>query len=342
MVVGEFRSEMYEPEFCVALRNAAADCVEFPVRAYFGPTEVLRRVQGKYGVGPGVVAANLAFVVACARARPDVVLAWRTTWLSASAIRASRAVGARRVVLYNNDDPFGPDRDLSIWRRFRRLIPVADGCFAYRSVNLVEYRRAGARNVELLRSWYSPRLHHRIRLTEADIARYGCDVTFIGHYEEDERLDHLERLIASGLNVRIFGDAPWTTNARGRAWERLLPITRLSGLDYARGLSAAKIALVFLSRRNRDQYTRRCFEIPAVGTLMLAPRTPELLSMYREGQEAAFFSTPDDMVAQAQRYVADDALRTRVAAAGHARCVADGHDVDSRARQFLDSVANFN
>jgi hypothetical protein len=40
-------------------------------------------------------------------------------------------------------------------------------------------------------------------------------------------------------------------------------------------------------------------------------------------------------VQQAERYCAGDALRARVAAAGRARVIADGHDLVSRARQVL-------
>jgi spore maturation protein CgeB len=66
-----------------------------------------------------------------------------------------------------------------------------------------------------------------------------------------------------------------------------------------------------------------------------------MLSMYTEDEEAAFFSSGDELVAQAGRYAADDNLRTKVAAAGHKRCLADGHDVESRARQFLAAVSSF-
>jgi spore maturation protein CgeB len=240
------------------------------------------------------------------------------------------------VVLYNNDDPFGPDSQLRMWRRFRRLVPVVDACASYRDINSEDYRRAGARNVFVLRSWFSPSVHRPIDLTDADRARFGADVTFVGHYEDDGRVRSIERLIRAGLHVRVFG-AGW--NLAGSAVRALLgPVDTVLGDDYSRAIRAAKIGLVFLSKRNRDQYTRRCFEIPAIGTLMLAPRTPELLKLYAEGTEAAYFGSDDEMVEQAIRHVRDDELRSRVAAAGRERCVRDGHDVDSRARQFMRDV----
>ena len=103
---------------------------------------------------------------------------------------------------------------------------------------------------------------------------------------------------------------------------------------------AAKVGLVFLSRRNRDQYTRRCFEIPAIGTMMLAPRTDELSSLYREYEEAVFFRDTEELVGLCRRYVQDDALRAVIAAAGHDRCVRGGHDVDSRATAFLEELSS--
>ena len=242
--------------------------------------------------------------------------------------------GGCRLVLYNNDDPFGPDARAVIWRCFRKLIPVADACFCYRRINLDEYQRAGARAVHLLPSYFEPALHRPITLSDDDRQRFDTDVVFVGHCEPDNRLDLMDRLLDSGVRVRIFG-THWEKHARGRRWERLLPIETLAGEDYVRAIAAARIALVFLSTRNRDDYTRRCFEIPAIGTLMLAPRTAELLSLYRQDEEAAFFGTADELVAQARRYLADSDLRRRVASAGHLRCYRDGYDTDSRAKKFL-------
>ena len=325
LVCGDFSFEFYEPDFCWALREAGAEVVELPVSKYFTP---LRAAQTKLVFGPGVALANAALVLACARSRPDAVLLWRTPWAAPLSLWLSRAAGAGKIALYNNDDPFGPDRDRRIWRAFRQLIPHADLCLAYRSLNLDEYRAAGARRVALLRSGFHP-LRHRPLPVAPEV-----DVVFAGHAEDDERLDAVDALARSSLNVRLHGSG-WERLLRGRPGARYLPVRPVLGDGYVRAIASAKVALAFLSRRNRDQYTRRCFEIPAIGTLMLAPRTGELLQLFREDQEAAFFSSPAELVAQALRFCADEPLRARVAAAGHARVVAGGHDLVSRARELL-------
>jgi hypothetical protein len=335
LVVGDFRWSFYEPEFACALARAGAAVRELRAEPLFGPGQVLAHAQRKLVLGPGVWAANAA-VLASLRARPQVVLAWRTPWLWPSTVRTLRRLGGCRVVLYNNDDPFGPDAHLRAWRKFRRLVPVVDACASYRAVNVEDYRQAGARRVFMLRSFYSPSVHRPIDLSPEDRERFGADVTFVGHYEDDGRLASLERLKAAGLRIRVFGGGWDRAGARARAL--LGTVEPVLGDDYARAIRAAKVALVFFSKRNRDQYTRRCFEIPAIGTLMLAERTPEMLSLYDEDRDAAYFGSDDELVRQALRYVHDGELRARVSAAGRARCTRDGHDVDSRARRFLQDI----
>jgi spore maturation protein CgeB len=329
LVCGDFAFEFYEPDFCWALREAGAQVIELPVSRYFAP---LRAAQEKLSLGPGLALAGAALVAACAREKPDAVLLWRTPWARPLTLWLARAAGARQIALYNNDDPFGPDRDRRIWRAYRRLIPHADLCLAYREVNLADYRAAGARRVALLRSGFHPLRHRPLALAPT------ADVVFVGHCEDDGRLDAVDALAQSGLQVRIFGTG-WERFLRGRPGARYLPIQAALGESYVRVIASAKIALAFLSRRNRDEYTRRCFEIPAIGTLMLAPRTPTLLQLFREDAEAAFFSSPAELVAQAQRYCKDEPLRARVAAAGRARVLEGGHDLVSRARELLRELA---
>ncbi len=333
LVAGDFAHQIYEPDFCAGLRECGAVVSEFRALALFGPTDLLRRAQSKLLVGPGIALANAALIAKCLREKPDVVLCWRTCWLHSATIRAMRLAGAQRVVLYNNDDPFGPDREALRWRRFRRLIPAADLCFAYRRANLSEYREAGAREVKLLRSWYRREVHHPVALSAADHARFDCDVVFVGHCEPDERLDLMDALLASGLNVKLFG-TDWQAHARGRRWERM-KIEPVIGADYVKAIAAAKVAVVFLSRRNRDQYTRRCFEIPAIGTPMLAPRTQEMQALFAERSEVALYASAEELLATARALISDPSRRERMSAAAHARAVHDGYDVVGRARQFL-------
>ena len=100
-------------------------------------------------------------------------------------------------------------------------------------------------------------------------------------------------------------------------------------------ISGTKIALCFLSKLNEDTYTTRNFQIPAMRTFMLSEYTPDLASLYEEGKEAEFFRSQEELVDKVRYYLQHESEREEIARAGHRRVLADGHDVVSRARQFL-------
>jgi spore maturation protein CgeB len=202
-------------------------------------------------------------------------------------------------------------------------------------VNLEEAREAGARRVGLLRSYFDPAVHRPLPRADTSLASFASDVVFVGHYEPDGRAEAMEALLRTTMRVRLFGTG-WEAVADRPTLAALLPAPRVAGEDYVRAIQASRVALVFLSGRNRDEYTRRCFEIPAIGTAMLAPRTNEMRELYREGDEVALYGSVDELVSRARALCEDDALRERVATGGATRCRADGHDVVSRAASWLE------
>jgi hypothetical protein len=103
-------------------------------------------------------------------------------------------------------------------------------------------------------------------------------------------------------------------------------------------IAAARAGLCFLSRLNRDSYTRRCFEIPACGTVLVSERTDDLAALFRDGDEAVLFSTREELVKKVRWLAADAGAARRIAAAGRERVHRDGHGVDGRVQEWLDVV----
>ena len=124
----------------------------------------------------------------------------------------------------------------------------------------------------------------------------------------------------------------------GDVYNCIQPIVPAYGDDYVKALQGGKVCLVFLSKLNRDTYTRRCFEIPACGRVMLAERTTDLQKMFKEDEEACFFSTNDELVKKVRWLLDNPDARQRIADAGRQRVWVDGHDVMSRAGEFLNHI----
>jgi spore maturation protein CgeB len=74
-------------------------------------------------------------------------------------------------------------------------------------------------------------------------------------------------------------------------------------------LKSAEIGRGFVSEWNGNETAGLSFEIPACGTFLLAMRTPEHEQLYREGEDAEFFSSPEELIKKALHYTNITALR---------------------------------
>jgi spore maturation protein CgeB len=341
LVAGAWHSSLHESAVAGALESLGHSVVAFAWQKYFAPPDKWLggfrhgwgRAQDKFAIGPAVARLNRDFLRIAQEAKPDAVFVYRGTHIRpGSLVRLKRMLPKCVLVGYNNDDPFGPGQPKWFWRHFLTSLPHYDLVLAYRQHNIDDFRRMGARDVRLLRSWYMPDRNRPLVLTDDEKQQFGCDVVFVGHYEPDDRVRCLETIVKQGWRLRLFGPGyEWDPVLRDNPVLRhLAPVRLVWEDDYTRAIAGASIALCFLSKLNRDTYTRRCFEIPAIGTLLLSERTDDLRSLFREGHEADFFAGPEEMRDKVAFYLQNQAARDQVAKAGHQRVRIDGHDVVSR------------
>jgi hypothetical protein len=335
LVVGDWHSELHEQAVLDALRSLGHEALKFSWHQYFGGARerlgaLLLRAQDKYMAGPAVARLNADLVRVAAAERPDAVFVYRGSHIYPGTLRRIRAALPGTVLVgYNNDDPFSPRYPRWAWRHFVGGLREYDLALAYRQHNLAEFTAAGARRVELLRSWFVPERNHPAAAPE----RFACDVAFVGHYEDDGRLAALEEIARRGWQLRIFGPAKaWNRVLPGTALAAHVPVRFIRGKDYNAALCGAKIALCFFSRLNRDTYTRRVFEIPAAGTLLLCEYSDDAASLFAPDREAVFFRSTAELIAAVESLLADPDRRRAIAEAGRQRVWSDGHDVVSRMR----------
>lgn len=343
MVVGDWHSELHEAAVFQAFEKLGHEMSKFGWHNYFKPNKnafdrLSKKIQNKFLIGPIIRKLNQDLIKAAAEFAPDVVFVYRGTHITADTLKEiKRRFSAVTLVGYNNDDPFAKGHSYSLWRIFFKAVPAYDLMLAYRHHNIEEFLRIGAKRAELLRSWYFPERNHPVVLSAEDKLKYECDVVFIGHHEADGRKQYLEEVVRQGFKLKLFGPGyDWDPIIKDSPeLQSQIPVHLMWGDDYNKALCGAKVALCFLSKLNRDTYTRRCFEIPATATLMLSEYTDDLAGLYKPGEEADFFKSKEELVEKLKLYIGNDELRQKVAANGYKRVMRDGHDVVSRMKQVI-------
>jgi spore maturation protein CgeB len=349
LIAGDWHSELHEEVMSQSLKKMGHDVSEFKWFYFFQSTrswwswckKIWLRIQNKYIAGPVVAQLNTEFLSCCCKTNPDLIFIYRGTHIRPDTLIQARAILPNAVFVgYNNDDPFSPSQPRYLWRLFLACLPYYDLVLAYRNVNISEYISAGAQRVELFRSWYVPSRNYPIELTASQQEYFKSDVVFVGHYENDYRFECFELLIQAGVKFKLFGPGyEWNPMlSKSNYLRELAPIRLVWGEEYNQALVGSKIALCFLSKLNRDTYTRRCFEIPAAGVMLLSEYSEDLAGLFHEGVEADYFRSPQEMIEKILFYLNNDALRKRVAYSGRARLLRDGHDVDSRMIQLMSWV----
>lgn len=327
LYIGNLREGGNGRDRMAILRDAGWEVEGFDTRPYraAGP-RLMRSLTARWQVGPAVARLNRALHILAARGGYDVVLVDKGTVIRRATVLALKAGGI--AVHYTPDAAFFDNRS----RAFFRAIADYDLLVTTKPFELADYAREGARETLLIHQGFGPRIDPALAAGSRDL-----DAVFIGHCQP-----HYARMLeaaARAAPLKIWGPG-WPDHAARHGWAaRAVQGAGLYGPDYARTLGRAKIAIGLLSKRVPETTTTRSFEIPAMGTMLLAERTDDHAALFDEGREAEFFASPEELADKLRRYLADEAARRAVAEAGQAKCHAAGYATEAqfaRITEWLD------
>jgi spore maturation protein CgeB len=293
-----------------------------------------------YGIIIGYIANRLIDYIRATK--PDVLFVYRGQIIGARTLNKVKKIQPNIILIsYNNDDPFSKYYKPYTWYKFRKSIQYYDIVLSYRPSNIEDYKNHKAKHVRLMPPWFVKDNNYNVVLKSDDVVKYKTEVVFVGHYENDGREKILEEIVDAGIELKLYGpewDEIVLNNAK---LKHLYPIEYLYGDEYNKALSGAKIALCIYSTLNRDVYTRRCFEIPATKTFMLAPRTQEMMEFFVDGSEAVYYDDKDDLIKKIKSYLANEDVRKKIANNGFKRCINSKYDVVGRAEVILKTVEDY-
>jgi hypothetical protein len=232
---------------------------------------------------------------------------------------------------------YTPDAQIH-WQRSRHFLaslPLYETCVTTKEWEIADYRASGARKVLLTLQGYGDHFD-RGETSPEEEALYGSGVGFIGHYQP-HYAGRLKALAEAGVDLRVWGDA-WHRRAASTPWLRGRTGPGLFGPSYPAALRAMKIGLGLLGKHIPETTTTRSFEIPAVGTFLLAERTDMHRELFEEGVEAEFFAGDAELVDKARFYLANPGARERIAAAGYARTRRSGYSASNLLAKLLEEL----
>ena len=324
LFIGDSPSEQYVKAFyenCKKYNGIIASLFSYGVlrkKSFF------TRFEMHFKNGLLIFGLNRRLINECKREQYDLVFVYYSTILYGKTIKKIHESGCK-VFMYCNDNPFACKYKSYIWRHFKKQIPYYDIIYSYRNSNIDDYLSFGAKKTELMMPYYIATRNYFV--PDENIDFDVPEVVFIGHNESDGREEYIKKVLEYGICVGL--NPSWKRISAGYPNAIILPYN-ITVSRYNETINKAKIAIVFLSKLNEDTYTRRCFEIPATKTLMLAPYTDELASIYRENYEIVFYRDIDEFLMKIKYYLSHDIERERIGENGYCRLMNNKDEAGDR------------
>jgi hypothetical protein len=262
----------------------------------------------------------------------DFILVFKGMYLKEETLNTLRLCGKP---IYN----FYPDVSYTDHGAY---IPAAlktyDCVFTTKSYHGPKEKQAfGIRDMVLVRHGFDPEVHRPVRLSQAQIKHYGCDVSFVGCWSPEK--ENLIRYIInnrSNINIIVYGIG-WKYSSREfkkALGEKLRPGAFGDELSIIH--NASKVNLGLLSRAAgdtamSDQTTVRTFQIPASGSFMLHEDTPEVRSYFQPDKEVMLFNGESDLLLKLDKILSNEPLRETIRNNGYQRCMSECYDYSSAA-----------
>lgn len=332
LLVGSYQYEMYAPAFSYGFRKLGHEVIEidyqqFHLKGNGGLATILNRIQDRYHYGIKLHAYNKVIIDTVNREHPDMVFLYRCCHIYTSTLEKIK--GKAILISYNNDDPFSGIPSNSYYRHHIANARYCDINYVYRKKNIADYSSIGITNTKVLLPYYLSWQNYPIE------CKKDIPIAFLGHFENDGRDFIIKKMKDSGLPIKIYGN--------NNIWKKSVVFNEIKdiisdevmGPEYNEMINRSQIALVFLSKINCDTYTRRCFEIPATKTLMLAPYTKDLDNMFPENIAAVYYRDVDELISKCFFYLSNPKETDRIANKGYTYLMANGGSEMDRCKEIL-------
>lgn len=262
----------------------------------------------------------------------DLVFVIAENFLSKETIAEMKRVANKNVIFIfqSHDNLFYP----GILRPdyFIENLKAYDFVFTTKSQNLAKYKDAGIENAFYLPSAYEPTVHYPISAQESCFKKV-FPISFVGTFAPS-RIPYIETL--GWENLHVFGER-WALYPKFLKYRTHI-FPAVYHFQFSDVTSQSQVSLGLLREEAEDLHTTRTFEIPACGSLQIAPRNQEILSFFDEDKEIVLFSSLEELKDKTHFYLTHEFQRKRIAEKGFERCLRDRHTYQDRIEAMFECI----
>ncbi len=229
--------------------------------------------------------ANRELVVAASEKRYDLIVVFGSAPVQVGALAQIRA-GTNCALVW-----IWPDTLLNLEGSIIPCLQVFDILFTYSRASAPLLKKLSRSLVVWLPLAGDRSMHQALPLSEAEMAAYRTDISFIGGWRP-ERESALLRLI--DFDLKVWGPE-WDrrcNDPRLRAkWQR----RALLGSEFAKAASVSRINLNIIDQTNFPAANMRFFELPIAGGLQISSPCPEMAEIFEDDVHLCYYQTLDDL-----------------------------------------------
>jgi spore maturation protein CgeB len=330
LIVGNFNWYFYEDALIEGLKALNTEVLKFNLKTFDFKSKILNYKELKN--------CNNNLLNFVKENQPDAIFFYRTNEVIPVTLKKIKKVSPEtKILFYNNDNPFFGFKNKIKYFLYLSCLKHTDITYVYRPSNIEDARKWKAKKILLLYPHYCTKLHVGKKIEYKDKIN---DIVFVGHYEKD-RGDYVNALITANINIKVFGPG-WDAISKTLNWPDMIVNEPVYGDKYRKTISESKMALCFLSKINNDVYTRRNFEIPAIGTIVVSEFTKELSELFIPNEEIILFNDEKDLVTQVKSLFVDDSFLKRLTLAGQDKVKNGAHSELDRAIQIHNDILELN
>lgn len=328
MIVGDFKWDFYEKALMDSWLSLNINVIQYKINSS-SFIEKLTKFKDTYNL-------NKTFTKEIIFQKPDILFIYRINDIFPSSFKhIKKKLPNIKIMMFHNDNPYIGFKNKYKYFYFLNSLKYSDITYVYRSSNIKNAINYGAKNVKVLYPHYYSKQDINNNI---DMNNKKNDVIFIGHYEKD-RAEYINELIKNNIDIKVFGPG-WEQISQKLKWPNTIINKPVYGNEYKKTLASAKIALCFLSKVNNDVYTRRNFEIPVSGTLVVSEYTKELSEMFISDKEIIFFKNCSELVTNISNILNKADILEKMTLAGYKKVLEGHHSELDRAIQIINDFDN--